>query len=437
MRMQIGRGLSPWQAVLALRHDPLPVALIGRWGGGGAILASSPIAIARPETDPFALLDSMPECSRAPDGVVGGGWFGYLGYRLGARLERLPPGPGRPAPLPESHLAFYDHLLRHDENGWWFEALVSEEEEAWLTRRAEQLASVVTASPPCLNEYSLALGDQVPAPPAHAEAVARVIDQIREGELFQANICMRQELELRGELIDLFADVGSRLEPDYAAYLGEGSWSVASMSPELYLRRSGNVALSSPIKGTAARLGRPETDRTAASALAASPKDLAEHVMIVDLVRNDLGRVCKPGSVQVVAMCEPRAHPGVWHLVSDIRGELESGVGNGDLVRATFPPGSVTGAPKVAAMGEIAALEATSREVYTGAIGYASPLGGLELNVAIRTFERCGDKTWVGVGGGIVADSDPWAEVGECSTKLVPLVEGAIAQAAAEREVAP
>jgi para-aminobenzoate synthetase/4-amino-4-deoxychorismate lyase len=144
--------------------------------------------------------------------------------------------------------------------------------------------------------------------------------------------------------------------------------------------------------------------------------------MIVDLVRNDLSRVCVPGSVTVPSLLGAEPHPGVWHLVSTVRGTLRSGATDGDLIRAAFPPGSVTGAPKVRALEVVDELEATPREVYTGAIGYRSPVAGLELNVAIRTFEFAAGRVWLGAGGGIVADSDDAAEYAECLTKAIPLL---------------
>ena len=144
--------------------------------------------------------------------------------------------------------------------------------------------------------------------------------------------------------------------------------------------------------------------------------------MIVDLVRNDLGRVCRPGTVSVAALAEVRAHAGVWHMVSEVEGELRDGVGDADLLRATFPPGSVTGAPKLAALDVIAELESTGREAYTGAIGFAGPLAGLELSVAIRTFEVRGTRIWLGAGGGIVADSAGEDEAREAAAKAAPLL---------------
>ena len=189
---------------------------------------------------------------------------------------------------------------------------------------------------------------------------------------------------------------------------------MASLSPELFLARRGRSVRSEPIKGT-----RP-ADRRAE--LEASAKDRAENVMIVDLVRNDLGRVCVPGGVRVPALAEVRPHAGVWHMVSEVEGELRDDVGDADLLRATFPPGSVTGAPKLAALDVIAELESTGREAYTGSVGFASPLAGLELSVAIRTFEVRGPRIWLGAGGGITADSVGEDEAREAAAKAAPLL---------------
>ena len=198
---------------------------------------------------------------------------------------------------------------------------------------------------------------------------------------------------------------------------------MASLSPELFLRRAGSCVESKPIKGTARR-DQADRDQAEAqrAALERSAKNRAENVMIVDLVRNDLSRVCVPGSVTVPSLLGAEPHPGVWHLVSTVRGTLRSGATDGDLIRAAFPPGSVTGAPKVRALEVIDELEATPREVYTGAIGYRSPVAGLELNVAIRTFEFAAGQVWLGAGGGIVADSDDAAEYAECLIKAIPLL---------------
>ncbi len=194
---------------------------------------------------------------------------------------------------------------------------------------------------------------------------------------------------------------------------------MVSLSPELFLCRRGREVLTEPIKGTAPR------DAAGRQLLAASAKDRAENVMIVDLMRNDLGRVCEYGSISVPELTAPREAPGVWHLVSSVAGTLAPDVGDAELLRATFPPGSVTGAPKIQTMRVIAELEASGREAYTGAIGYASPVAGLELSVAIRTLEIQGDRIWLGAGGGITAGSNPQAELEEALLKARPVIEAA------------
>ncbi len=412
VRVPVRSGHTPQQALLAVREDEHPFALIGQWAGGGAIVGSRPVEVACADADPFELLDGRPPVDAAVDGVVGGGWFGWLGYGLGGRVERLPPPPPRPVALPPFWLAFYDHVLRLDASGqWWFEALDPARGDDRLPELAERLA----ARPPAPRRFSCGAFVSRPGRAAHAAAVRECTRYIAAGDLYQANICTRLEGAIEGEPLDLFARASAELRPPYAAYL-EGPWgAVASMSPELFLRRSGREVITRPIKGTAPRA-------TGAAALAGSEKDVAENVMIVDLMRNDLGRTCAIGSVRTEAIARPEPHPGIWHLVSEVRGTLPGDAGDGDLVRAAFPPGSVTGAPKIKAMEVIATLESTGREAYTGAIGFASPLAGLELNVAIRTFEVRGARVWLGAGGGVVADSDPELEYEECLDKVRPLV---------------
>jgi para-aminobenzoate synthetase/4-amino-4-deoxychorismate lyase len=415
---------TPQEALLALRGDRHPFALIGAWAGGGAIVGSEPVETAPADADPFALLDRRPSVlGEAPGGAVGGGWFGYLGYGLGARVERLPPQPPRPVPLAPFWLAFYDHVLHLDAHGqWWFEALGT---TPAIDRRLALLRERLTQPPP--RPRPVRCDPFVPRPGrgAHARAVDWCRRWIEAGDLYQANLCIRLDSAIDGAGIDLFARASAELAPPYAAYVSGGGAELASLSPELFLRRRGREVVTRPIKGTARRdpagaRGRDE--------LAASAKDRAENMMIVDLMRNDLGRTCTTGSVRVVEVAEPEAHPGVWHLVSEVRGTLPDGAGDGDLVAAAFPPGSVTGAPKIKAMEVIATLESTGREAYTGAIGFASPLAGLELNVAIRTFEVAGERIWIGAGGGIVADSDPDAEWRECLDKVRPLIQAAGAE---------
>jgi para-aminobenzoate synthetase/4-amino-4-deoxychorismate lyase len=426
VRIPLDGAVTAAHAALVVHGDERPFALTGRWAGAAALVGSEPVRVARDDEDPFALLDEQPAVDGAPAGFVGGGWFGMLGYDLGRRIESLSPPPPAPEQLPGAVLAFHDHVLRLDGEGrWWFEALWTDERsralEARLAVLRERVATGV-GEPPAGVAVAPGPWWATPSPAGHARAVAACRERIAAGDLFQANLSLRLRAALESDSVDLFTRGVAALAPDRAAWLS-GPWgAVASLSPELFVERRGDAVRSAPIKGTRPR----PADAVAAEAqrveLAAAPKDRAENVMIVDLMRNDLGRVCEPGSVRVTALAEVRPHAGVWHLVSEVAGRLRPGIGDGALVSALFPPGSVTGAPKVAAMDVISELESTARQAFCGAFGFASPAAGLELSVAIRTFECRDGAVWLDVGGGVVADSDPDGEAAECLAKARPLL---------------
>jgi len=428
VRERLSGGLPAAHAALLVAGERDAFALTGAWGGVAAVVGAAPLLVLAPGDDPFAACDRLPalEAGSDPGVALGGGWFGALGYALGARTEPTVPAPPRTLALPSAPLAFYDHVLVCDRGGaWWFEALSTPEREAALRERRAVLEARLAAAPFPRRVRLHGVHLRAPGAVGHQAAVAACRERIREGEIFQANLCLHVDATLEGRPADLAVAAAEALAPAYGA-MQQGPWgAVVSASPELFLRRRGRDVRTEPIKGTAPA-GSPV-------ALAASAKDRAENVMIVDLMRNDLGRVCKFGSVRVRALAEPRAGAGVTHLISDVSGTLREGVGNGELLRATFPPGSVTGAPKVQATRVIAELEAAARELYTGAIGYASPVAGLELSVVIRAFEIVGARVQLGVGGGITAGSEQHAELEECLVKVRPLLAlgGAAAPAAA------
>jgi len=380
------------------------VAFIGSWAGGGALLADRPVQMADPDEDPFALLEQTDD----------GTWAGWLGYRLGRRLEQLPPDGARPVPRPAASMGRFDVVCRGDTQGrWWVESIgpPDPDDVARWQARIDRPAPVPTWS----------AGPITPNPGRgdHIGSIEEALVRIGAGELYQANVCLRLEATFEGSALGLWCEAGARLRPARAAFVADGAGAVASLSPEVFLLRHGRLVRSEPIKGT-----RPLSEEGRID-LMSSEKDRAEHVMIVDLVRNDLGRVCEPGSIQVSRLLEANAQAGVWHLVSTVDGTLAEGHGDADLVRACFPPGSVTGAPKVAAEALCSRIEPTAREVYCGAIGFASPDHGLELNVAIRTVEVADGRLWLGVGGGIVAGSDGASEWEECRSKAAPVLAAA------------
>ncbi|AXB48754.1 aminodeoxychorismate synthase component I [Amycolatopsis albispora] len=397
-------ALSLLDARARARGLPPPAALSGEWFGSRAVLAPS-VAIGEVAPDSAYSLPMLPVDGVVP-GAIGGGWFGYLSYDL------TDPS-GRRTPLPRAAWGWADHVLRLDSDGtWWFEALVDGDEPHELR---QELEAVLRGVPPRHGWTPTELHRPLPA--EHHDAVKACVHAIEAGELFQANICTRFSAAFDGNAAELFGEGTRRLRPRRAAFL-TGDWgSVVSLSPELFLARHGDLVRSTPIKGTLPRRG-PDDDHLA-GLLRQSEKDVAENVMITDLVRNDLGRVCAVGSVRVPELLAVRPAPGVWHLESTVEGRVVTG--DAALLEATFPPGSVTGAPKIRALDLIAELEPVPRGVYTGAMGLVSPVAGLELNVAIRTFELHAGRLWLGVGGGITADSDPAREWQECLHKAAPL----------------
>jgi len=430
--------LSAADALRLVRDDAHSAALMGAWAGGCDLVCSEPTAICCEPELPWPALDATGPHPASPAAAglaatksgmdlpaFGGGWIGYLGFGLAGRVRPAPPPPGGARRLPSWWLGHYDHVLRRDRASgqWFFEALWTPERASTLDARLATLRSRARTMRLTPRHYDCGGFRLIPSPAGHRSAVRRAIDAIRQGDIFQANICLRLEGGFDGDPLDAFCAAVTDLDPPYAAFLRPSARSaVASLSPELFLRRDGSTVWSRPIKGTKARPAGPiEADAQLAS-LERSAKNRAENIMIVDLMRSDLSRVCVPGTVRVPELLAAEPHPGVWHLVSEVRGELAPGLSDSDLVRATFPPGSVTGAPKVRAIEIIHELEASPREVYTGTIGYCSPVAGLELNVAIRTFEFQAGRVWLGAGGGIVAASRPADEYRECLLKAGPLV---------------
>jgi para-aminobenzoate synthetase component 1 len=372
---------------------PPPAALTGDWFGALAVIAPS-VSI-RPVA-PAAAFAVRPGSTTT---MVGGGWIGYLSYPD-------PGADGRGGRVPRAAGGWTDCVLRRDRDGqWWYESLSGAGMPAWLT---DALATPVPARA-CHIDWGAA--DRT----AHRQGVLDCLTAIRDGEVYQACVCTQFAGRVDGAPLDFFADGVARTAPARAAYLA-GDWgAVASLSPELFLCRRGDAVLSSPIKGTLPLGSCP-------SALRASAKDVAENIMIVDLVRNDLGRVAVTGTVRVPELLVVRPAPGVWHLVSTVSARVPVELPMRALLDAAFPPASVTGTPKLRARQLISQWEQNRRGIYCGTVGLASPVAGCELNVAIRTveFDAAGNAV-LGAGGGITADSDVDAEWLECLHKAAPI----------------
>jgi para-aminobenzoate synthetase component 1 len=388
---------------------PPPAALTGNWFGALAVIAPS-VSI-RP-VDPAQAFGIRTGSAAA---AVGGGWIGYLSYPD-------PGADGRPARIPAAAGGWTDSVLRCDSGGqWWYESLSGAPMPAWLSAA---LAAPVP-SRTCRIQWGAA--DRT----AHRDGVLACLAAIRDGEVYQACVCTQFGGAVDGAPLDFFADGVARTAPARAAYIA-GDWgAVASLSPELFLCRRGEAVISSPIKGTVPLDSCPST-------LRGSVKDVAENIMIVDLVRNDLGRVAVTGTVRVPELLVVRPAPGVWHLVSTVSAQVPVELPMSSLLEATFPPASVTGTPKLRARQFISQWEPRRRGIYCGTVGFASPTAGCELNVAIRTveFDAAGHAV-LGAGGGITADSDVEAEWDECLHKAAPIFGQTLAKRASDLTVRP
>jgi len=356
--------------------------------GGATYLLADPR-----ETIVAEALADVPAALERLEAAVQSGFFaaGYIAYDAGFALDM--PTRSRHAPaMPLVWLGVYDrcHEFAAD-------------------------ALEPSGSPPTLPQLS-GLQFNLPAA-AYRAAVARAKEYIAAGDVYQVNYTCKLRFAHEAPASQLFRALRQAHPVDHAAWIHGGPWQVASLSPELFLRRQGAQLLTRPMKGTLRRGHTAEEDAALAASLPRDEKNRAENVMIVDLMRNDLGRVCRFGSVQVRRALHVEPYPSLFQMTSDVVGQLRPDVGLPELLRAVFPPGSVSGAPKIRAVQIIDELELESRGVYCGAIGLFRPGGDCLLSVGIRTIVQRGANCEMGLGSGIVADSQPEAEFREVELK--------------------
>ena len=337
-------------------------------------------------------------------------WFGYFGYDLKHSLEELKPQPAHDFGLPNLWLMQFHHLYVFDH-------------AAQKLVRYSSMPQAAPLSPRPLEPYSpaaiISLGSNM-SRSDYLGHVQTILHAIHAGTLYQANLT-RKFFGEWAQPVDALAlfDRLRRISPAaYSAYLRLGDCHIISSSPELFLRASSDGRITSePIKGSARRSAIPQEDEAARQRLRRSEKDRAENLMIVDLMRHDFSRCCEVGSVEVEALCALTTHPTIHHLSSIIHGKLRSDQTTLQAIAACFPPGSMTGAPKISAMNLCTMLEQDARGVYSGALGWLDADGSAELSVVIRTLIINKTKFEFQVGGGIVADSLPEAELEETITK--------------------
>lgn len=456
VRRVLGRiGALPDRVIAAVAGWPDPAILesgpgfhdAGRW----SILAARPRLVfeavderwsirtdrgdvRRGDHDPLAELDRLvrqfglaspadhPDADSPP---FAGGLIGFLGYDLAPLIERLPRRHARDSRMPDIRMALYDTAYIHDArtgqgavHAW---DLTGEGNAAAERRRGQWNRTLDRLH---ADECSATVPNCVISPPssaldraAYESKVRRVLEYLAAGDVFQVNLSQRFTARGSFDPVNVYLDLRDESPAPFAAFLRWDDLAVVSSSPEWFYQTRGDRIVTRPIKGTRRRGGSADEDERLVRELTASAKDRAELTMIVDLERNDLGRVCRYGTVVVDQAFAVESFAQVHHLVATIEGRLRRDVGAIDVIRAMFPGGSITGAPKIRAMEIIDELEPNRRGLYTGAIGYLSRGGASGFNIAIRTILVEGDRASYQVGGGIVADSDPLAEYEETLAK--------------------
>lgn len=411
----------------------------------GALVDGQPVA-----GDPFTVLqDRLATCTlndvRGPVPFCGGA-VGYLAYEMGQHADRFPPLPDDALQVPQMVVGLYDCIIAFDHHRrqcWLISTGLPATEPSARALRAEQRSLHILSrlysghSLPALDWKPRADWQPERSRAAVESTIARVIAYIHAGDIFQANLTQRMTARRPEGLDDfmLYRRLRSISPAPFAAFLRCGDdMSVISASPERFLAldTTGHVE-TRPIKGTMRRDPDDVRDRELAAQLAASIKDRAENLMIVDLMRNDLGRICQQGSVTVPALMEVETFASVHHLVSAVTGQLRQGVSAVDLLRACFPGGSITGAPKIRAIEIIAELEQRQRGVCFGSVLHMGFNGAMDSSIAIRTLVRKGDTLVAEAGGGIVADSDPAAEYDEALLKMRPLLRAVTGDVTGEK----
>lgn len=366
--------------------------------------------------DPFELLQhyldsQLPKLSQTDDFPFIGGALGYFGYDLGRHVEEIPSIAINDIDVADMAIGLYEWavIIDHKLNKAHVVGSNTKDAYKWLTDQ----------HPVTLNPFYLqAAWSSNMTKHSYALKFDRIQDYLLSGDCYQINLAQRFTAPYTGSEFDAYLKLESSNEAPFSAYLRFEESSILSISPERFIQLNGNRIETKPIKGTRPRSAETLIDLANAQDLANTEKDQAENLMIVDLLRNDIGRVAQPGTVTVPKLFDIESFPAVHHLVSTINATLDSGYRATDLLRACFPGGSITGAPKIRAMEIIEELEPNRRNIYCGSIGYISRCGTMDTNITIRTLVTHNHHIYAWAGGGIVADSECHAEYQETLDKL-------------------
>ncbi len=375
-------------------------------------------------TEPFKVLDCalkryFPEAATTPLPFCGGA-LGYFGYDLGRYLEKVPTIAQNTLQLPDMAIGLYRWALIFDQHKQqlWFSDYSGKAEENWLKLQQRLASSATQTNSFCLTSaWQANMTEQ-----QYQQKFARVQEELKSGNCYQINLAQRFHASYQGDEWQAYRLLREKNAAPFSAFIRLADAAVISISPERFLQLKAGMIETKPIKGTRPRGACAASDQAEAAALQLSPKDRAENVMIVDLLRNDIGKVSTPGSVKVPTLFAIESFPAVHHLVSTISGQLAAPYTACDLLRGAFPGGSITGAPKISAMQIIEQLEPHRRHVYCGAIGYISSNGDMDTNIAIRTLVCEQHTIYCWAGGGVVADSKADSEYQETLDKVARIL---------------
>jgi len=398
----------------------------------------------------YKLVNPAINCG-AKYGMFTGGWIGYFSYELGRYIEKLPETTIDDLEMPLIRLCFYDRVIAYDhiEGICWLIALQLPEDNKKPEEKLASLEKVVAQSQKILVEQPAAADletidfSQIRCnmdKDYYLQAVEKIKRYIYDGDIYQVNFSQRFQCDYDARPIDLFHWQNYFNPSPYAAYIDGGSFHIVSASPEMFITIADGFIRTKPIKGTRPRIketckAAKQTNARNFDELLYSEKERAELNMIIDLERNDVAKLCEPGTRKVIQPRTIESYPTVFHAVATIGGKLRREVTLCDCLKAMFPGGSITGAPKIRSMEIIDQIEPTARGVYTGSIGFTGIDGSACLNIAIRTIIIKDQKAYAQTGGGIVADSDPEAEWQETITKAKALIGGIRATQSSKQQI--
>ncbi len=399
-----------------------PIVTLTTFGNETIII--EPSGVTSSQDDPFALLATM-QSQYLPDETYSdelpfvGGALGYFAYDLGRRVEKLPSKAEHDIAMPDMAVGLYEWAIVIDhqqKNAQWVGVNI-EQAESWLKQQTLTAKADFALTTPWQSNMTQA---------SYAQRFAQVQEYLKSGDCYQINLAQRFKAQYQGSEWQAYLKLESDNQAPFSAFIRTEQGALLSVSPERFLQLKDRIIETKPIKGTRPRSEDKEQDDAYANELAHAEKDQAENLMIVDLLRNDIGRVATPGSVHVPKLFDIESFPAVHHLVSTIRAKLDNQYSACDLLRAGFPGGSITGAPKVRAMEIIEELEPHRRSAYCGSIGYISRHGQMDTSITIRTLVAHNQQLYAWAGGGLVADSvceDEYQETLDKLSKILPVLE--------------